>query len=473
MSNFIGRKEETALLHALLQSPKSEFVAVYGRRRVGKTFLIRTVFENRFDFQLTGQARSNLKQQLLNFQDTLQSVDPGEGNKPPKSWFEAFGKLRRFLESRPSGKKVVFLDELPWLDTPQSGFVSALEHFWNSWASARRDILLIVCGSAAAWILKKLINDRGGLHNRLTERIVLRPFTLLETEAFLRSKGATYDRYQLIELYMTMGGIPFYLENVQVNRSVAQNVDRMCFSPGGLLTTEYENLYRSLFERHERHTAVVEAIALKGKGLTRKEILAITNLPDSGNTSMILDELTQSGFIRQYYPFGSGRRALVYQLIDPFTLFYLTFMKGTKTAGAGAWLSQSDSPKWQAWSGYAFEYICRNHIDCIKKHLGIGGVYTEISAWRSKKAEKSAQIDLVIDRKDRIINLCEIKFSTTAYLITKAYAESLRHKIQTFKAESGTKKTVLLTFIAAHGLTSNEYSAQLVHDTLDMNVLFD
>ncbi|MFN0214545.1 MAG: AAA family ATPase [Saprospiraceae bacterium] len=472
MANIIGRKEEATLLNALFQSPKSEFVAVYGRRRVGKTFLIRTVFEDHFHFQLTGQARSNLKQQLLNFQDTLQSFDPGEGNKPPKSWFEAFGKLRRFLESRPPGKKVVFLDELPWLDTPQSGFVSALEHFWNSWASARRDILLIVCGSAAAWILKKLINDRGGLHNRLTERIILRPFTLQETEAFLRSKGATYDRYQLIELYMTMGGIPFYLENVRVNRSVAQNVDRMCFSPGGLLTTEYENLYRSLFERHERHTAVVEAIALKGKGLTRKEILAIANLPDSGNTSTILDELTQSGFIRQYYPFGS-RRAVIYQLIDPFTLFYLTFMKGTKAAGAGAWLSQSDSPKWQAWSGYAFEYICRNHIDCIKKHLGIGGVYTEISAWRSKNAQKGAQIDLVIDRKDRIINLCEIKFSTTAYIITKAYAESLRLKIQTFKTESGTKKTVLLTFIAAHGLSSNEYSMQLVHDALDMDALFE
>lgn len=473
MEQIIGRKEEAALLESLFRSSKSEFVAVYGRRRVGKTFLIRTVFDSRISFQMTGLARANLKQQLLNFHDKLQSYAPDDKQPQPKSWFEAFSRLRRFLESCTQEKKVVFLDELPWLDTPQSGFISALEHFWNSWASARRDILLVVCGSAAAWILKKLINDRGGLHNRLTERIILRPFTLGETELFLRSKGAAYDRYQIVELYMAMGGIPFYLENIQVNRSVAQNVDRMFFSPGGLLTTEYENLYRSLFERHERHTAIVETIAMKARGLTRKEILSATNLPDSGNTSLILDELSQSGFIRQYYPFGANKRALLYQLIDPFTLFYLTFIKGSRTEGAGSWLSQSDSARWQAWSGYAFEYICRNHIDCIKKYLGISSVYTEISTWRSKNAEKGAQIDLVIDRKDRIINLCEIKFTTAPYIISKTYAENLRHKVQTFKSESGTKKTVLLTFIAANGLTPNEYSMQLVHDSLDMNALFE
>jgi hypothetical protein len=472
MEHIIGRKEEIAILQALRQSPKSEFVAIYGRRRVGKTFLVRTVFEGQLSFQLTGVARSNLKQQLRNFQDVLQGFDPKAGKKPPKTWFDAFVSLRAYLEKCPPGKKVVFLDELPWLDTPQSGFVSALEHFWNSWASARRDILLIVCGSAAAWIIKKLINDRGGLHNRLTERIILQPFTLAETEAFLREKKARYDRYQLIELYMTMGGIPFYLENVRTNCSVAQNVDRMFFTPGGLLATEYENLFRSLFDRHEKHTAIVEAIAQKAKGLTRKELLEMTKLPNGGTTTTLLEELTQSGFIRQYLPFGKGKREALYQLIDPFVLFYLTFLKGSRTSGAGAWMAQLDSPKWQAWSGYAFEYVCLQHIESLKKHLGIGGVYAEISTWRSKTSEKGAQIDLLIDRKDRVINVCEMKFSTAPYTITKAYADQLRHKMQAFKSETGTKKTLLLTFVAAHGLAPNDHATQLVHDALDMNALF-
>ena len=472
MENIIGRKEEIAALNTLKQSPKSEFVAVYGRRRVGKTFLIRTVFEDQFSFQLIGVAKSSLKKQLRNFHDVLETLNPEEDKTPPKNWFEAFIRLRRFLEQKIEGKKVIFLDELPWLDTPQSGFISALEHFWNSWASARRDVLLIVCGSAASWIINKLINDRGGLHNRLTERIILKPFTLAETEAFLQSKGGNYDRYQLIELYMTMGGIPFYLENIQTNRSVAQNVDRMFFSPAGLLTTEYENLYRSIFENYDKHTAIVEAIAQKAKGLTRKELLALTKLPDGGTTTKILEELEQSGFIRRYFPFGKGKRDVLYQLIDPFTLFYLIFIKDTKTEGTGAWLAQMDSPKWQAWSGYAFEYLCRYHIDNIKKQLGISGVYTEISAWRSQKSEKGAQIDLIIDRKDRVINICEMKFSTEQYAITKSYAENLRHKMWTFKEETGTKKTLFLTFITAHGLKSNEYALQLVHDALDMNALF-
>ena len=474
MEKIIGRKDEISLLNTLKNSTKSEFIAVYGRRRVGKTFLIRNVFDEPFSFQLTGTANVNLKQQLMNFHTAFIKINPEHAPKAaPKSWFDAFDRLSLFLEKQSAKRKIIFLDQLPWLDTPQSEFVAALEHFWNSWASARQDILLIVCGSAASWIINELINNRGGLHNRLTERIVLHPFSLMETEAFLQSKGAAYDRYQLLELYMAIGGIPFYLENIQVNRSVAQNIDRMFFTEGGLLTMEYANLYRSLFTQYDKHTLIVETLSQKAKGLTRKELLASTKLSDGGSTSSILEELEQSGFIKRYLPFGKGKRDALYQLIDPFTLYFLTFVKDTKAEGQGAWLGQFDSPKWKAWSGYAFEFICRYHVEAIKKHLGISGIYAEISTWRSQRTSGGAQIDMIIDRKDRVINICEIKFSEKSYTITKAYAENLKNKLLVFKEETKTNKTLFLTMITAHGLNTNVYSTQLVKDALDMNILFE
>lgn len=474
MEKIIGRREEITLLDSLKNSSKSEFIAVYGRRRVGKTFLIRQVFEDVFSFQLSGVANVGMKQHLTNFHNAYLKLNPANAPKtPPKDWFDAFNRLSLFLETQIAAKKIIFLDELPWLDTPQSKFIAALEYFWNSWASARTDVLLVVCGSAASWIINELINNRGGLHNRLTERILLKPFSLAETEAFLTAKGANFDRYQLLELYMTLGGVPYYLERLQVNRSVAQNIDRLFFTEGGILATEYANLYRSLFNNYDKHTLVVEALSQKAKGLTRKELLELTKLPDAGSTTLLLEELQQSGFIRRYLPFGGNKRHVLFQLVDPYTLFYLTFVKDVKADTTGSWLMQIESPKWRAWSGYAFEYICRNHIDAIKKALGISRVYTEISAWRSQNSEKGAQIDLVIDRNDRIINICEMKFSTETYTISKTYAENLQHKLSVFRTESKTKKTLFLTLVTTFGLTQNEHSLRLVNDVIDMSALFE
>ncbi|MCU0345600.1 MAG: hypothetical protein MUC59_01570 [Saprospiraceae bacterium] len=473
MEKIFGRKEEIATLLRLRNSMKSEFVAVYGRRRVGKTLLVRSVFEEAFSFQLAGVANMGLKQQLTNFHNAYLRLDLEAPPKaPPKDWFEAFNLLSLALENSGANKKAIFLDELPWLDTPQSNFIPALEYFWNSWASARTDVLLVVCGSAASWIINQLINNRGGLHNRVTERIFLKPFTIGESEAFLKSKGCAFDRYQLLELYMILGGIPFYLERIQPNRSVAQNIDRLFFEEGGQLSGEYVNLYRSLFNRYEKHTAIVEVLSQKAKGLTRKEILELTKLPNGGSTTTVLEELQQSGFIRRYLPFGKGHRDAQFQLVDPFTLFYLSFVKDSKAQSKGAWLAQLDSPKWQAWSGYAFESVCWYHIDAIKKHLGISAVYTEISTWRSKNGNPGAQIDLLIDRKDRVVNVCEIKFSTGLFSISKSYADNLRNKLMVFRTETGTRKTLFLTIISANGLAINEYSQQLVQDSLDMNALF-
>jgi hypothetical protein len=473
MESIIGRKEEIAVLQALKASKKAEFVAIYGRRRVGKTYLVRTVFEGQFSFQLSGSANTSKKHQLTNFHNELMKISPNSPYKaPPKDWFDAFFRLSVYLEKLPVEKKIIFFDELPWFDSHNSGFVPALEYFWNSWASARRDVLLIACGSAASWIINKVINNKGGLHNRLTERIVLHPFTLLETEAFLQAKGGIYTRYELAELYMILGGIPYYLENLQMNRSIAQNIDRMLFTAGGFLTNEYANLYRSLFLNYEKHSAVVEVLTKKASGMLRKELLELAGLPNNGGSTIILEELENSGFIKRYLPFGKAKRDALYQLVDQFTLFYHAFVKDSKAGGEGAWMSQINSPKWQAWSGYAFESLCAYHIKSIKKALGISGVYTEISAWRSMKSEKGAQIDLIIDRNDRIITICEMKFASESFTITKDYAEKLQHKIFTFRNETETKKTVFLTMITANGLVQNQYSMRWVQESLELDALF-
>ena len=358
------------------------------------------------------------------------------------------------------------------MDTPKSDFITALEHFWNAWAYYRNDILLIVCGSATSWMINELINNHGGLHNRVTKRLSLQPFTLQETEEFLRHKGSVYDRYQIVQVYMALGGIPFYLEQIDPTKSIPQNIDDLFFRPDGELREEFGNLYRSLFKKHERHVRVIEALATKAKGLDRKSLAKLAKLSSGGTLSKILKELEQCGFIKKYLPFGKKNRNSLFQLTDPYSLFYLQFVRDSKAFGEGAWMAQLDSPKWRAWSGYAFEYICLYHLAEIKKALGIAGIYVEASAWKSQATKNGAQIDLILDRRDRVITICEIKFSQDIFSINKSYATNLRNKITTFRQESHTNKTIFLTFITTFGLTTNQYSMSLVQNSLTLDHLF-
>lgn len=470
MKKIIGRTKEIKQLKEHLQSDKSEFVAVYGRRRVGKTFLIRQVFNNEFTFYLTGLANVGMTEQLTLFHAEMQTYFPHENNlQPAKTWFAAFRQLMSALgKEETDKKKVIFLDELPWLDTRNSKFLSGLEHFWNSWASARSDILLIVCGSAASWMVKNLLNNHGGLHNRITDRMKLEPFTLAETETYLQSKNMVYDRYQIITLYMVFGGIPFYLEKLKNNQSAMQNVNRLCFERNAPFRTEYENLYASLFNKHERHIAVVEALATKNKGLTRKEIATFANLPNGGGLTRILNELEKNSFIRKYHFFGKKNNNQLYQLIDAYSLFYLNFIKKSSVDDENYWLNMLETPKYRTWSGYAFEMVCLQHIPQIKNALGVSGVQTSVSTWQNK----NAQIDLLIDRKDRVINLCEMKFSIKSFSISKKYAENLRNKIGTFREVTNTKKALFLTMVTTFGVANNKYKG-LVQNDLTMDIFFE
>ncbi|WP_436490114.1 AAA family ATPase [Chitinophaga sp. ARDCPP14] len=474
MDKLIGRKKELDLFNQIKDSKSSSFVAVYGRRRVGKTFLIRQAFDNKFDFYLTGMSNVNLSQQLANFHVAMTRYDSSANErKPPADWFNAFQQLSILLESSKRKKKVIFLDELPWLDTAQSDFVLALEHFWNSWASARNDVVLIVCGSAAGWMINKLINNKGGLHNRVTHRIRLESFTLKECEDFLKYKKAIFDRYQIIQLYMVMGGIPFYLEQVDVAQSAAQNINRLCFEKDEMLRSEFDNLYQSLFDNAEKHIAVIETLSKKAKGLTRGELIKGAKLSAGGGVTRILKELEESDFIRKYISYGKKERNSLYQLTDFYSLFYLKFIRKASILGENSWINGLDSPEQRSWSGYAYEQVCLAHTKEIKKALGISGVQTTTSSWISTSTDTGAQIDLVIDRRDQVINICEMKFSINNFTIDKKYAEELRNKIGIFKEETKTRKAIFLTMITTFGLNKNNYSNSLVQNSLKMDVLFE
>ena len=472
---LIGRENELSVLKNLLTTDEAELVSIIGRRRVGKTFLVQSVYSERMAFEITGIQHAKNSEQLENFVValSLQSRSPLPLQKP-KTWLEAFHLLILYLENVIEGeKKVVFFDELPWLDTHRSGFLNAFGFFWNSWA-VKKNIVVVICGSAASWMIQKVVHNKGGLYNRITKRLHLQPFSLRETELYLQKKGLNLNRYQITELYMAMGGIPHYLKEIQKGESVAQSIDRICFAKGGTLYDEFEQLYPSLFEHAESHMAVVRALAAKPSGLSRLEIGQSSGISNGGGLSKTLEELQHSGFIAEYLPFGRVKRDSLFRLSDEYSLFYLKFIETLKKEGAGIWQSFHASPAFYAWSGYAFESICLKHVPEIKKALGISGVFATASAFYRKGSEgmDGCQIDLLIDRDDKVINLCEIKWANSEYILSKAYAADLRKKVALFKHYSKTKKQVFLTVISTYGVLENEHSRGVVDRELGLGELF-
>lgn len=465
--DIVGRIDETHTLDRLYNSNKSEWLVVYGRRRVGKTYLIREFFKYAFDFQISGLANASTNQQLMHFHQTLDNYNTNNYADPPRNWMEAFNRLKHHIGGSKSKRKIIFIDEMPWLDTPKSDFIMALESFWNGWATNRKDILLIASGSAASWMLNNLINNTGGLHNRITNYIKLLPFTLAETEEFLKQKNCTLNRYQIAELYMTTGGIPYYLDYVSPGQSTPQIIEYLFFTKNAKLKHEFNNLYKSLFKKYQWHEKIVESLASSSKGLTRNEILKSTNIPSGGTLSKILKELEESGFIQSYQPLYHNSKNTTYRLSDFYTAFYFRFIKDAKYKGEKTWTNMIDNPVHRSWQGYTFEQLCLYHIDQIKFALGISGILTREASWIGDKA----QIDLAIDRRDNVINLCEMKFSLNKFNITKEYDEKLRNKIQCFKDQSKTKKSVFLTMVTTYGLAKNKYSG-LVQNEIVLDQLF-
>jgi len=467
---IIGRRQEQEALRKYLDSNRPEFLTVYGRRRVGKTYLIKEFFLGDFTFYTTGLANASMKKQLESFTLSLRTY--GLKDASPTSWLEAFSLLRKLIESSNRvGKKVVFIDELSWFDTPRSGFLTGLEFFWNSWASSRADVLLIVCGSVSSWMINKLIKNHGGLYNRVTQRMKLEPFTLSECEEYFRENGVVLSRQQVLEYYLVFGGIPFYLTMIEKATSVTKNIDALCFGEDAPLKGEFNEVFASLFKHSWRHRQIVEAIAAAAQGITRGQIAVKAGLPNGGSLTQALEELEQCGFIRQYRAIGKKKKEALFQLVDFFSNFHLRFLVDHKAEEEEYWVKYSNSPAYHAWSGYTFEIVCLSHISQLKRALGISGVIAPVCSWRSSNSDPGAQIDLVIDRDDGIVNLCEAKYSIGKFTIDRAYDEKLRNKKEAFLAETKTRKAIHLTMITTYGVSHNMYQGS-IQSEITMDDLF-
>ena len=471
---LIGRTKEKQLLVDALHEEYSQFIAVYGRRRVGKTFLIREAYDYTFDFQFTGAAKLTARKQLVRFRRALK--EHGQKDTPElTNWGDAFSELKRLINGLKTGKKVIFLDELPWMDAPRSGFLSELESFWNGWASARKDIVFVVCGSSTSWMVKKIIKNKGGLHNRLSHRISLKPFPLGLCEQLAQSRGLVFSRKQLLEAYMVFGGVPYYWSLLQKGASVTQEIDRLIFSPDGELNDEFEMLYASLFKKPEPYIRVIELLARKKMGMTRMELLAAGGFEDNGSFSDILKDLEWCGFIRSYSMMGYKKKSDLFQLIDHYTLFYYEYIDGQRQ-GANYWKSMLGTPKYNTWCGLAFERTCLWHIDQIKKQLGISGILTNEYAWRcsgdESKNRRGVQIDLLIDRSDGIIDICEMKYSKEPYVISADYGRELQRKRDVLTEVTGTDSAVHTIMVTTDGVVHNEEWGE-IQSEVNLDNLFE
>lgn len=466
---MIGREKEKATLLRLQKSHQSEFVVIYGRRRIGKTFLVRETFKQKFTFSHTGLANSVKNKQLEIFYNSLCKY--GYHGKKPKDWLEAFMFLEVVITSSRNKKKVVFIDEIPWIDTPKSDFLPALEHFWNDFAAARKDVLLIICGSATSWIINKVFHNRGGLHNRTTCRIALQPFTLLECDKYAKERCLALNRQQITELYMALGGVAYYWSLLQPSDSVAQSIDALFFAQDAALENEFHELYASLFKNSEPYMKIVEVLGKIRIGLTRNEISKAAKIESSGSLTTYLEELEQCGFLRHYRAIGAYKKGTIFQLIDNYSVFYFSFLYKEKPSDVHFWTNTLNTPQQNAWQGLAFERVCILHVEQIKNVLGIAGVRTDVYSWKTDatKTQDGAQVDMIIDREDGIINLCEIKFSAKQFIITKSYNEQLINNVEAFREH--TIKPIHLTMITTKGIKENSYSKN-IQNSIELNQLF-
>jgi len=455
-----GRECEKGRLLNMLKDTESDLLAVFGRRRVGKTYLIREIYKKNLVFNITGLKDATKSQQLKNFTTQINEAYSMQAKiSPPKDWQDAFNIIKEYIGGlKQKSKKVLFFDEFPWLASPRSGFIQAFDHFWNSWA-VQQNILVVICGSAATWMIQNIVNNKGGLHNRVTAKINLQPFSLKETQQYFKDRNITLPPYEIVSIYMALGGIPFYLRNIQKGESAIQAIDRICFGKNAILYNEFENLYKALFSNYESHVEVIKVLAKKRIGMTRLQILKETKLQSGGTFTLILRELEESSFISSYKPYGKKERDTLYRLTDEYSLFYLSFIQ-KKGLQKGTWLKLALSQSAKSWSGYTFESICYKHTHSIRKALGIDGIYTEESSIVHKKNDESPgfQIDLLIDRADNTINICEAKYYNTEYLLTAKEAEHLRVRKKLFETVTKTRKQIITTMITTYGLVENKHS---------------
>jgi AAA+ ATPase superfamily predicted ATPase len=470
---FAGREAECETLTALLNQPKAELIAILGRRRIGKTYLIKKVYKDQLNFHFTGIKDTDKATMLTEFTEKIATLVPATFKiTTPQNWMDAFRLLKSYLLTiKSKKKKVIFLDEFPWMDSHKSGFLPAFEYFWNDWA-VDQNIIIVLCGSSTSWMIKNVLNNKAGLHNRITKYINLAPFTLKETKALLLAKNILLPNYQIVQIYMALGGVPYYLNEIKKGESAIQNIDRILFSEKSSLKGEFKNLYKALFDNYENHESIVKALSTKRKGLTRQEIIDATHITNGGGLTRMLTELEESSFIKSFLPFNKEKKDTLYRLVDEYSIFYYQFNPQKNTAGS--FIKISTSAKYKAWAGFAFESVCIKHSYKIKKALGISGIFSTDSSFylKGNDADTGFQIDMLIDRSDNSINICEMKFYATEYELSKKESEVLRKRRELFRLKTKTKKYLINTLITTYGLKANENSIGIIDNVVVLDKLF-
>jgi len=471
VNKLFGRGAEKQLLDAHYKSDVSCLLAVIGRRRIGKTYLIRRVLDRKIDFEMVGSQNGTQKDQLQNFQIALKNYSQTPISLPkPKNWIEAFEQLKQYLVvKKGTKKKVIFLDEFPWINTPKSGFVEKFAHFWNSWASENK-VMIIISGSAATWMVKNIVNGKGGLHNRISQTSYLHPFTLRQSKEMLRGMGIKATNSQLAELYMVLGGVPYYLSLMEKDKSIQQNIDSLLFKKTGKLFNEYQNLLPALFDNAKNHMMVLAVLASKWKGLSRSEITSTYKKKDGGGLTKILIDLEQSGFISSYIPFKKTKKDTLYRISDSYSLFYLKFLKRYRK---DSFFDVSKTANYRIWCGYAFENLCLQHVPEIQNVLGISKIKSGSSSFlfKGNLDVDGFQIDLLIERADNVINVCEMKFHSSAFLIDKKYYNHVKYFLSKFQEIIGDKSVIHFTMISSNGIVKNTYYKELVDSEIVLNQL--
>lgn len=485
VDEIIGRVREQDLLKDLIVSKKSEFIAVYGRRRVGKTYLIKNFVSasSYIFFHVTGLQNGTSKEQQEEFAKQIGATFYNSPSIIPRErWRDTFEDLTKAIETVPKNQTVVlFFDEFPWMATPRSRILTALELYWNRYWVFDKRIKLIICGSATSWIIENIINNKGGLHNRVTRAIHLKPFSLYETESFLKARQIHLEKKQILDLYTVLGGIPLYWSYVRKGRSAHQCIDELCFQSNGPLVKEFDRLFQSLFTDPKPYMDLIRVLAKHHYGLGQAGLITKAKLPDGGTTVRRLHQLEEAGFITSLVPYGHKEKGVYYLVDDEYSLFYLRWIEpnlktvAKKQINEGFWLSQSNQPSWKSWAGYVFESICYKHIDQIRRALKIDpGAHA--GTWRYSPRTKEdgcgVQIDLLFDRMDGAITICEIKSSVSQFAIDKSYAQELNRKVEVFKKQTRTKKQIFVVMITVCGLKQTIYSEDLIVDQVTLEDLF-
>jgi len=489
---IIARKKEKKVLADILWSKSAELLAIYGRRRVGKTFLVRNFFEsldNVIYFEMAGQKQESgeyapLKYQLGNFKYQFERTFSKE-IQVPQSWQEAFNILKKEVDRFDDAnvKLILFFDELPWLCSPKSGFFEALDQAWNTSFERQHNVKVIVCGSAASWMLKKIVHAKAGFSRRITHKIQLPPFSLKETKEYLTFKGFDLSLMSIAEIYMIFGGIPYYLNFMNPHKSIYQNIEDECFDISGRLVDEYHLVFDSLFNHSNNHKKIVEFIASRQKGVLLKELTKQFSSLKGGSLSRIIDNLVGSSFIKKTAPLYNEKKGTTYRIIDEYILFYLKWIKSAPQSiieSPNTLYFQSIAQKnaYSSWKGFAFERLCLKHEYQIRKALGIHKILTMPSMvyFYDEQGKRSSQIDLLFERADRVITICEMKYSETEYSLKKSDIKSMMHKKKDLRrylsAKKKGQKDIHICYITSNGVKHNQNFYELQPSVLHLNDLF-